>query len=587
MRTTLLVALGVVVILGGVAGWIGARGLSAKASLEHAQLVVGEITQRAQERDIPAVQRLARTLAKDTANAAAMTSDPVWRAAEGIPWAGANLTAVRQLAGIVDTISSDAVGPIMKATSGGLDAFTPRDGRFDVELVRAASTAVITAKGVLASSSKRLDAIDTASTAQPVRAAVTKLAGLIDTAMPAATLAADVAAVLPGALGADGPRTYILLFQNNAESLSLGGNTAAWVILSVDDGALKITSQPSSQDFARDNPIPIDLPPELLALYNPDYFRYATNTTLRPDFPTAGRLAQAFWLRWAGAKVDGVAALDPIALSYFLKATGPLDLATGATLSADNAVSLLLSDVYRIYENPKDQDAFFAAAAGAVFAAMTSSSPDITAVVDAVTRSITEHRLMLWSAHPEEEAAIESTPVAGTLATSNDTKTEVGVFYVDNSASKMSYYLTTAATIGTTVCQLGVAPEFTVSTTLHSDISPEAYAGLSAYVRSNVYFDPVKTRTLVFVYGPPGTTFARWSWDGSGLGAQLVATGTDLGRPVAQIGVDLAPGESADVGVVFSAPAGHEWGPLEARVTPMVNPTAVTLVAPGCAAPKG
>lgn len=39
-------------------------------------------------------------------------------------------------------------------------------------------------------------------------------------------------------LGADGPKNYLLLFQNNAEVRSLGGNPASLMLLRVEDGRL-------------------------------------------------------------------------------------------------------------------------------------------------------------------------------------------------------------------------------------------------------------------------------------------------------------------------------------------------------------
>jgi hypothetical protein len=585
LRTGVLI--GVAVVLLFAVGWVGSRALIAKDSLEHAQSLIGQIKDLAKARDIAGIQQTAKQLAHDTATAAAATGDPVWRVAEFVPVLGSNLAAVRELADVVDSISTEALAPLLKDTQGGLDAFKPKDGRFDIDLISRVAKDVDAANATLIQSSTQVGKIDTSLTVGPVTAAVQKLAGLLDKARPAVKMAADAASLLPGALGADGPRNYILLFQNNAESDSLGGNTAAWVILNVDDGALKITAQPSSKDFARDQAIPIELPQELLDLYNPDYFRYATNTTLRPDFPTAARLARAFWLRQSGDDVDGVVALDPIGLSYFLNATGPLALSDGQTMSADNAVSLLLSDVYKIFENPDDQDAFFSSAASTVFHALTSSAPDTNKLIDATIKAITDNRLMVWSAHPKEQAIIAQTQMAGILDTTNEKRTQVGVFYVENSGSKMSYYLKTSATISTTVCQPDQPPSFTVTTTLHSDISPSDYDALSAYVRSGVYFDPVMTRTLVFVYGPPGATYDSWSWDGASLGAVLIATGMDLGRPVAQVTVDLAPGDASTIGVKFVAPSPQTWGPLAARVTPMVNPTAVTLDSPGCAVPAG
>ena len=86
------------------------------------------------------------------------------------------------------------------------------------------------------------------------------------------------------------------------------------------------------------------------------------------------------WLRETGVDVSGVISLDPVSLSYLLEATGPVALPTGDVLTSENAVDLLLNGVYLRYADPRDQDAFFAAAAGSVFGALTSiEAPQLAA----------------------------------------------------------------------------------------------------------------------------------------------------------------------------------------------------------------
>ena len=48
------------------------------------------------------------------------------------------------------------------------------------------------------------------------------------------------------------------------------------------------------------------------------------------------------WRANIGGRVDGVISFDPVALSYLLKATGPVKIGNGETITSDNAVSYLL-----------------------------------------------------------------------------------------------------------------------------------------------------------------------------------------------------------------------------------------------------
>jgi hypothetical protein len=306
---------------------------------------------------------------------------------------------------------------------------------------------------------------------------------------------------------------------------------------------------------------------------------------LRPDFPTAGKLAQAFWQRASGQKVDGVLSFDPVALSYLLSATGPVALPTGGALTADNAVQVLLSTVYAKYPNSHVEDAYFANAASAVFKALTSSAPDPNKLISALTKSVDDHRLMVWSDHSSEEAVLSKNTIGGVLDTNNKTNTQVGVFFNENSASKMAYYLKTTAALTSTACQTPQNPTFQAVVTLKSNLTTAQEMALPAYVRSQVYLHPVKTRTQVYVYGPPGTSFASLSDGGGALATNVYKAASDLGRPVAHIAVDLLAGQTETFTVKFNGKPGN-YGPLAARVSPMVQPTAVTLDSPGCTPSK-
>ncbi|WP_217576954.1 DUF4012 domain-containing protein, partial [Streptomyces sp. GbtcB7] len=84
---------------------------------------------------------------------------------------------------------------------------------------------------------------------------------------------------------------------------------------------------------------------EYATIYQDKPGRYLQNVTQVPDFSLSARLAQEFAAR-EGREVSSVIAIDPVALSYLLEATGPVRLPTGDELTSTNVVKLLLSDVY-------------------------------------------------------------------------------------------------------------------------------------------------------------------------------------------------------------------------------------------------
>ncbi len=59
------------------------------------------------------------------------------------------------------------------------------------------------------------------------------------------------------------------------------------------------------------------------------------------------------WAEQTGTNVDGVIAIDPVALSYILGAVGPITMPDGEVVSRDNVVELTESTAYLRF--PTDQ----------------------------------------------------------------------------------------------------------------------------------------------------------------------------------------------------------------------------------------
>jgi hypothetical protein len=569
---------GVLVLLVAAVAWLGVRAVLAKQALERAQALVGQLKEQAVS-DPASALSLVSDIRRETADAKSLTSDPVWMTAELTPTLGSNLTAVRELASAVDYVSVGALEPLAQVASTlDVSSLKPVDGRINLEPIIAATASVATADTAIRAAQTQVADIDTSSTIGAVTDARAQLGGLLAEAAELTGTARTVTQLLPPMLGADGPRNYILMFQNNAEARPLGGNPAALVLINIDNGAINITQQASSTDFGRANGSPNDVAPGLEGLYY-SFTNYVQDVTVRPDFPTAATLARAFWEREFGLAADGVVSFDPVALASLLGATGPVTLSTGDQLTADNAVQLLLSDVYAKYEDPRMQDAFFAEAAQSIFGALTGGGFDPKALLPALTKSAEDGRLMLWSAYPEEQDVILTTPLSGVLPTTNEDSTTMGVYFMDQSSSKIDYWVSTNVDAAVDRCTAPSAPVFTATTRVTSLLTPEQARQLPDYVISS-WWGPKKFATAIYVLGPPGTTYLDTTWGDTGLDEEVVAVGQDLGRPVVRLMTYLAPGQTSSVSVRFQGAEG-EYGPLAVRTTPMVHPTEVTVADPG------
>jgi len=396
--------------------------------------------------------------------------------------------------------------------------------------------------------------------------------------------------VLPGLLGGDGPRNLLVLVQNNAESRGTGGNPAAVVMLTIDDGQLTITHQAASTDFNNDRDTPIvDLDAETVALYTDKVGRFMQDVTTTPDFTESARIMAAFWAETVGTPIDGTLSIDPVALGYLLNATGPVTLEDGDVLTSETVVPMLLNEVYFRYNtgntsyDNQHQDAYFAMAASGILGALTTAQ-DPLVLVQQAARAVHEGRILYAPTSQAEEDVIAGTRITGQFPVDNSQTTMVGSYINDITEGKLDYYVRTAVNVASDQCTVdaATAPTFTVSTTLDYTLQPGDVAGLARYISPGRYFPKGELHTDVVVYGPVGTSITSVTVNGVHV-EDAVTPLVHLGRPAIKVNIANPPATATVVSVGFTGVAGEHYGPIEAWHTPMVSDTPVTVDAPGCA----
>jgi len=579
-RFWLGIFLGIIVVLVGATVWVGAQTLAAKSELEQAVPLASTVQQAVVAGDTSAAQEAANELGEHARAAEGHAGGPIWRAFEAVPFLGPNLTAVRQLAEVVENVSEDAIMPLV-SLAGNLDlaGFRPVDGSVELDPLVQAQPVMAGVNEALIEASAKVAAVDTSHTLAQVRSATQQLAAVTETTASSVESVNRAVQLLPGMLGADGPRSYLLMFQNNAEVRATGGLPGAFAEIATDNGQIHITRQAPAAGIAFKEPV-LDLPVETRGIYTDLVGTFMGDVTLTPQFPITGALTREMWKRTYGTEVDGVISLDPVALSYLLRATGPITLATGEVLTSENAVRLLLTDVYANNERPADQDAFFTSAAAAVFAALLSGQADPTALISALGQAGDEHRILIWSALEGDQKLLGGTTLAGGLPVSDASAERIGVYFNDATGAKMNTYLDTRIDLGEVTCRSDKRPYYAVDVTLTNTAPLDAATSLPKSVTGPGTYGVVQgnIKTIILVYGPP---------DSQNLGVTRreepipYHPASDAGYPVSQVSVELAPGESSTTRFYLLG-ADAERGKLEAVHTPVLNLLESRHVEVGC-----
>ncbi|MFS4507066.1 DUF4012 domain-containing protein [Clavibacter sp. Sh2141] len=560
--------------------WIAARALLARGELEQAVPLASSVQRDLLAGDSSGAATSVAQLREHSGRAVSLTGDPVWAVTEHVPFLGPNLRAFREISGIVDRIGGSALEPVV-GIAGSLDvsALTPKDGRLDLDPIVAAQEPVRQADDALDTALADVTAIDTGGTVRPVTEAVSRLRETVGKAAETLAVVRHVTDLAPAMLGADGDRSYLLMFQNNAEVRSTGGIPGALALVRTGDGAFTLSGQDSARAFPRLAEPALPLDPQTAGLYGTITGRYMQDVTLTPEYPQAAPLAAEMWRLKHGDEVDGVISIDPVALSYLLEATGPITLATGDVLRSEDAVDLLLHDVYLRYPNPDVQDAVFASVADSVFAAISSGDVDPAALVAALGHAAEERRILIWNSRPDEQATLAGTTFEGSLPTDNDESTVFGVFLNDATGAKMDYFLSLATTQAMAMCRDDGRPDYRTEVILGSTAPADAASLPFVVTGGGVYgVAPGDIKTRVAVYGPPGTVPLKVEIDGQDAPFQPEVVG---GRAVAQVEVTLAPGQEVRISVDTLGDKRTDT-PLSIVTTPVINTIATQFRSLSC-----
>lgn len=570
-----LVLLGVALL---AVGWVAIRGWQAKGHLEASAGLVVQLQRQVEAGDTARAGRTLPLLQEETAAARRTTHDPVWRAGRHLPWVGDDLAAATTVAGAMDDLADDGL-PAVLGVVDTLDpsALAPRSGRVDLAPVRAAAPRLVAADASVREARDAVAAIDTGGLFPQVRAPVVRLRDELIRVSRTTGTAARAGSLVPPLLGADGPRTYLVVFQNLAEVRATGGLFGAYAVIRADGGTVRLVEQGTAAADLRvfEKPVlPLDAAQR--ALYTDRIGTYPGDVNFSPHFPTAAVLAREMYHRRTGRTVDGVVATDPVALSYLLAGTGPVRLPDGGTLTAGNAVRVLLSDAYAGDRDDAATDRFFAGAARATFDALAQGRGDPRRALTGLVRAAGERRLLVWSARPGEQAQLAGTVLGGTLRERDGARPAVGVFLNDGTGAKLGYYLRRSVVLTPGPCRADGRREMRLRVTLTST-APRS--GLSPSVLGLSLGVPRYTvRTNVLVFSPTGGGVLDVRRAGR---AVPVGGGSERGRTVGVVTVDLAPGATQvlDVRVVSGLlpDAGRTQVRPVVRTSPGVTATPVRI----------
>jgi hypothetical protein len=553
-------------IAAGSTAWLGMKGSAISRELDRAAELIPQLKKELANKEPALAAESVSRIRSHTRVAKDIAGDPLWTLAAAIPGFGKNFSAVAEVARSADDVAALGLTPLVRVF-GSIDwnNLLPSSSGTNLDPLESAAPSISSSAHAVRVSAERLDRIDSSALMPEVAEPLINARAQLQEVTGALNAASDASRLLPEMLGSDAPRSYLLMVQNNAEARASGGIPGALAVLTLNKGQLSLGTQSSAGEIGIMNPI-LPIEAEQLDIYSGRLGKYMQDVNLTPDFPTAAASAKSMWERKTGQRVDGVLSIDPVALSYILKATGPVKITDPelialsnaelpTELNADNVVETLLSDVYAKISVPKLQDSYFAGVAQLIFYNLSNGAGDATEVIDGIRRGTAEGRVLAWSGLIAEQAIIAKYPLGGAIAGPHISPAQFGVYFNDGTGAKMDYYVKRTVQLIKECPQDGYEAT-TIRVTSTNTAPVDAASSLPPYVTGDGNFGvpPGFVQTNLVAYGPSQAQVETAKLDGQKTAFAPYFHGN---RPVGVLAIRLAPGESRTIDFTFSKIVQH------------------------------
>lgn len=220
-----------------------------------------------------------------------------------------------------------------------------------------------------------------------------------------------------------GPRRYLLMAANNSEMRAGSGMFLSLGELTFENGSFALGDFVPAGEASVDDPPPITDPSyeARWGWLNPN--REWRNLGASPRFDATAELASRMWAARGNAPVDGVLALDPIALQALVEATGPV-VVGDRTVAPDAVDDLLLHDQYvgitRVGgEAQAARRELLGALAQAAMRNVEGGSWDMAKMASGLAAAARGRHVLAWSGRPEEQRLWTEAGIDGRLTESS------------------------------------------------------------------------------------------------------------------------------------------------------------------------
>jgi len=377
------------------------------------------------------------------ADAQELLAHPSFVVASVLPRIEADSAAIEALTHAARLSARAGLATVEAGQAVGGDGFDSvyRGGRVRFRPLAQATSHLTTARDLLATASDLVSGVPQPSLEAvrgPLEAAGTELSR----ASHSAQRAVVALHALPSLLGKSSPQRYFLALQTPSEARGTGGLAGFYGVLEAAKGRMRLERLGPITELASEH---------MTGVEAPGWFerRYASSAGLRqwqqanlsPHFPVVSEVWLDMYESVRGERLDGVIAMDPVALGRLTAATGPiqierLDVAVGS----DNAVPVLLHDSYlRFGDDSERQNRYLAGVTRGFWDTLAAGEVDFAALATGAGEAVSAGHLKIYSQDERTQSGIRALDADGGVL--QEGRNAQLVYHNNFAANKVDYFL--------------------------------------------------------------------------------------------------------------------------------------------------
>jgi hypothetical protein len=379
-------------------------------------------------------------------------------------------------------------------------------------------------------------------------------------------------------LGSDDPQRYFVAILSPNEARGTGGFLGNYAVVTAEGGKVSIDTVGSNTDLPNLQRLPASLDTQYRDRYGDVPLARGT-FNMSPHLPDTAAVWLTSWRERTGQRLDGVIAVDVIALSRMVGASGErIPLPDGGSIGGTELARFATRGIYEKFPRA-NQDAQRNAYQVAVLTSALESivrPPRPEAMARAIGDALSEHRMVVWSGDRDVERQLLEAEVGGSLRVPDGPHVYPVVLSTSN--SKLDAYLRRSVRY-----EVGRCPDeqgrvrsrvtFALENAIPFGQRPPEYMVGTAPVSPTGPIHSVEAQ----VHLPNGAEVEQVTVDDRDARSTAFA---EQDRPAVWLQVELPPRQPRTLTVAFTEPA--DDGESEVEEQPLTNDQATEVVDRPC-----